>query len=96
MMSPISVRILAPVLTPIPGIDYQDRRRRVACEDHLDLGGEPVAAFGEPVELLGELSDHPACGFLRGDGDGLGLERGLDLFDEPAAEPGCVALRELG
>ena len=33
---------------------------------------------------------------LRGDGHGLGLKRGLDLIDEAAAEPRCVALCERG
>jgi hypothetical protein len=60
----------------------------------LDLGGEPVAAGGEPVELFGEVADDPAGGLLRRDGDGLGVECGLDLVDEAGAHPGCVARGE--
>jgi hypothetical protein len=60
----------------------------------LDLLGELVALVGEPVELLGELADDPAGGLLGRDGDGLGRERGLDLVDQPGAQPWRVALRE--
>jgi len=60
----------------------------------LDLLGEPVAPVGEPVELLGELGDDLAGGLLGRDGDGLGGERGLDLVDQPGAQPWRLALRE--
>jgi hypothetical protein len=67
---------------------------RVAGEALLDLLGGPVALVGEPVGLLGELADDPAGGVLGRDGDGLGRERGLDLVDQPGAQPWGVALRE--
>jgi hypothetical protein len=55
----------------------------------LDLGGEPGAPVGEPVELVGQLADDPAGGLLGRDGDGLGGERGLDPGEpEPLSRAG--------
>lgn len=68
----------------------QDRGKRVRIKHPLDLCGDLVALPKGLAEAVGQAGQDRLRGLGAGNGDGLLVESGHDLLDEPVTHARCV------
>lgn len=85
--SPTSVGIMAPVLTPIPGVDVRTLGKRVSLQQLLDPGGREFALVEDGAEGSGEPEHDERCRVSAGNDHGLLIQSGEDVLNQTLGHP---------